>query len=131
MRFEASDIRFTGTVNPAPSVSSPSRLFLPVRKPPKLVALTVNDNPVASDPTGSFEFPDVTIDGGHAAVIIIGASDVLPGTVVRVHVNSENAPDQVVNSEPLTGSQESSTATVTLDLPPGFSRGSLRAVWTE
>jgi hypothetical protein len=49
---------------------------------------------------------------------------------VKLYVFSEGGPDQIVNSTPLSGAVEQSTATASVVFPPGFSRGFVRAVWT-
>jgi len=50
--------------------------------------------------------------------------------VVQLYVFSENAPDQIVNSTPLAGTFDLSTAIITTTVPTGFSRMYVRSDWT-
>jgi len=90
---------------------------------------SVAGEPVPTNPTGSFELPDVSIDEGSATIVEIEAHYIPPGTVVQIHLFSLEAPDQVVDSTPLAGTLETSTATASVVFPPGFTRGYPRAVW--
>ena len=74
--------------------------------------------------------PDVTINQTVAVPVVIEASNVPLGVVVQVYVISEAAPDQVVDSRPLEGTKQKSTASANVKIPPGFSRGYVRAAWT-
>ena len=85
--------------------------------------------PVAPNPTGSFELPDVTINEGASTIVEIEARNVPPGTVVSLYLFSLEGADQVVESAPLVGTPELSTTTASVVFPPGFTRGFARAVW--
>jgi hypothetical protein len=133
IRLEAFRHEFNGTFNNGRgdtpvARSSPSALFLPASTP-SVRAVSVAGVPVPPNPTGSFEIPDVTINDGAAITIAVEARYVPVGTVVRLHLFSENEGDQIVDSPPLQGTLEHSTATVSVVVPPGFSRGFVRAVW--
>jgi hypothetical protein len=91
--------------------------------------VSIDGVPIKQDPTGSFELPDVSIDKTTAVTVQIEAHNVPLGTIVRLHIFSENGPDQILDSSPLTGTLAQSTATVTVTLPPGFSRAFVRAKW--
>jgi hypothetical protein len=108
---------------------SPSNLFVPPTPAPFVRAVSVAGVPVPTRPNGSFEVPDVIINEGGTAAIAIEARFVPPGTIVRVHLFTENAGDQIVDSTPLQGTLEQSTATASVVFPSGFSRGFVRAVW--
>ncbi|MGH8551230.1 MAG: hypothetical protein ACRERU_22005 [Methylococcales bacterium] len=108
---------------------APSNLFLPTQQP-SLAAISVDGSPVAVSPNGNFNFPDTTINNASPVKVDIAAKFIPLGTIVKLYVYSENGPDQTINSSPLTGTLAASTATATVTLPPGFSRGFLRAVWT-
>ena len=73
--------------------------------------------------------PDVAINKSTAVTVQIAASNIPPGTVVKLHVFSENGADQIIDSLPLAGTPATSTATASVVLPPGFSRGFVRATW--
>jgi hypothetical protein len=75
--------------------------------------------------------PDVAINKATAVTVNIAASNIPIGTIVKLYISSENAVDQTVNSTPLAGTLASSTATASVTLPSGFSRGFVRATWTN
>ena len=52
------------------------------------------------------------------------------GTVVHLVLTSENRDRVEVDSTPLAGTLEASTATASLTIPPGFSRFTVQASWT-
>lgn len=88
------------------------------------------------NPSGSFVVPDVTISNGSAVPVEIEATGVPPGTVVTLQVYPQTPDDvTVVNLPPvqttLAGTLQRSTATVSFTFPYGFSRGTLRATWTQ
>jgi hypothetical protein len=118
----------TGESTPS-AFASPSTLFLPATAAPSVRAVSVAGVAVPALPNGSFEVPDVVISAGGAATVAIEARFVPPGTVVKVHLFTENVGDQIVDSTPLQGTLELSTATASVVIPSGFSRGFVRAVW--
>jgi hypothetical protein len=100
---------------------TPFNTFLPAT-PPAIRVTSVGGVPVTPLPTGSFQMPDVTINASGPVTVAISASNVPLGTIVNVQFYSENGPDLIVASTPLTGSLASSTATAQVTLPSGFSR---------
>ena len=129
IRLEAFQHNFTGSINTAFSRSSPAQTFVPTTPPPLARVVSIAGVPVPSKPNGTFETPDVTFNDGTAVNVAIEAWFVPPGTIVKVHVFSENGADQIVNATPLQGTLTQSTATASIVFPPGFSRGFVRAVW--
>lgn len=127
IRLEAFEQGFRGTVNPTPSFGTPFALFL--RSGPSVRVVSIGGVPVPPDPTGSFEMPDATIMEGGDVPVEIEALQVPLSAEVKLHLFSENGPDQVVSAGPLSGTPELSTTSVTLAVPPGFSRGYVRAIW--
>ena len=130
IRLEAFQHAFTGTTAPGPILASPFALFLPLTTPPVLRVVSVAGILVASDPTGSFTMPDVTFNAATAVPVLIEAHNIPLGTIVQLHLFSENGADQILDSTPLAGSLQLSTATASAVIPPGFSRGFVRATWT-
>lgn len=134
IRLEAFQNKFTGPTTPAYVVASPFGLYLPptaVATPSSIRVKTVDGVPVSSNATGSFEVPDVTINQASAMTIGVEAHNIPPGTKAQLYIFSENGPQQVLDSTPLAGSIATSTATASVTLPPGFSRGYVRATWTN
>ena len=111
------------------TTGSPFNVFVPTLTSVRLVS--VAGVPVNPNPTGSFEMPDVSINSGAAVTVVIEARNIPLGTVVKLHLFSESGPDQFVDSTPLAGTTQTSTATASVVLPSGFSRGFVRATWTQ
>lgn len=125
IRVEAFEQNFIGTSDPNYIRASPFGLFLDSVRPAVRV-VSVAGVPVPASPAASFEMPDVTIMEGDTATFEIEARNVPVGTIVKVHLFSENGLDQTVDSTPLAGTEELSTATASLAVPPGFSRSFVR-----
>jgi len=85
--------------------------------------------PVSAAPTGDAATPDASINQSGPVTVAIEARNVPVGTVLQVRVMSEASPDFVVNSAPLEGTLQLSTASADVTFPPGFSRGFVRATW--
>ncbi len=135
IRLEAFESDFSGTMSPSFPFRRPYGVFLPEGLPPSLVVVSVNGIPL-EDPTGSFTPADVTIDTTAPVSVAIQArnipttsGDPAVPTVVNLHLLSENAPDETVESTPLSGTADESTATVTVTFPTGFTRAYVRAEW--
>ena len=130
IRLEAFQHNFTGSSNPSPVRATPfTRSFVPAALP-SIRVISVDGVPVATDPTGSFIVPDVTINKGTAAMVVVEARNIPVGTVAELRLFSEGGADQIVQTSPLDGTAAQSTATASVTFPPGFSRGFVRAVWT-
>jgi len=131
IRLEAFQQSFAGTVNGTPvSFGTPSNLFLP-SDPSSIRVTRVGGVDVPAHPSGSFETPDVPINTTSPVTLEIEARNIPLDTVAKVHFFSENGPDIVVDSTPLAGSPALSTATASVTLPVGYSRGLVRASWTQ
>ena len=109
--------------------ATPFGLFLSPSGVPALSVISVGGNPVATSPTGTFTVPDVTVSSASPLPVAIKAANIPMGTVVTLVVFSENGPDQTILSTPLAGTLASSTATATVTLPPGFSKGFVKAAF--
>jgi hypothetical protein len=96
--------------------------------PPSVTVTSVAGIPI-SNPTGSFSPADVTINSSGPVAIQIHASGIPVGTIVKVQLFSLEGPDQSIDSTPLVGTLKDSTATATVTLPAGFTRGYARAKW--
>lgn len=134
IRLEAHQHLFTGNANPLHYLALPLNTFLPATPAPSLRVVSVTDaggaKLVPAFPTASLTIPDVTIDDPSPVTVDIEASNIPVGTVVQLHLLSESVRIQIVDSTPLAGTVAHSTATVTVTIPSGFSRGFVRATWT-
>jgi hypothetical protein len=131
IRLEAFQQNFTGTTNPTRVLASPFALFLPTNQPSVRV-VSIDGVPVPPNPTGSFTMPDVAVNKSTAVTANIEAHNIPRGTVVKLHLFSENGADQIIDSAPLAGTNDAtSTTTASVVILPGFSRGFVRATWTN
>ena len=123
IRLEAFQHEFSG----GGSRHTPFALFLTPTPPPSVRVVSVAGVSVPPDPTGSFTMPDVTIDRSTPVTVAIEGHNIPLGTIVELFLFSEDGAPQVVNSTPLAGTPELSTATASVLFPPGFTRGFVHA----
>jgi hypothetical protein len=128
IRLDAFQQNFTGTSNPSPSLGSPYNVPLPVGVP-TLRVVSVNGVPVPPSPGGSSSIPDITINTANPIPIVIEASNVPLGTLVKVNIFSDAAGESIIDSTPLAGTLSLSTGTAMISPQPGFTRLSVRSVW--
>lgn len=128
MRLEAFRNEFSGTVDlgSSPSAGEFRSVTLipnsPIFSPAPIRIVRVGGSAVPGLPRASFANPDVTINSAQPVTVEIEASKVTPGTVVRLTIVNETEPLQVVESTPLTGTLESSTASAQVTFHSGFTR---------
>jgi hypothetical protein len=128
-QFQGRDL--SRDADPTVIVGSPYKVFLPNETNfPALRVVSVAGIPVPLYLSGSFTVPDVTLNESTAVNFTIEARNIPLNTIVRLQLYSEGGPDQIIDSSPLSGTPELSTATASAVLPPGFSRGFVRATWT-
>ena len=132
IRLEAFQHGFAGSASPLPPLASPVSVFLSGQPPPPVIQVVSVDGIPVVNPSASLTMPDATIESNSPVTVEFRAQNIPVGTVVQLTLVSENAPDQIIDSTPLTGTQDSLTGTVTVDrFPPGFSRGFLHAKWSQ
>ena len=127
IRVDAFVQQFAGTSNPGASLGTPWAVPLPTV--PILRVTSVGGVAVPPNPTGSFAIPDVVINETVAVLFNIEARNVPMSAVVRLFLISEADPDKILDATALAGTVTLSTATVSTVIPPGFSRGYVRATW--
>ena len=130
IRLEAFQNTFSGTFDGPLDEATPFNTFLPTHVPSILV-VSIGGAPVSTSPTGSFTVPDVTVNSNSALAVQIQAQNVPLGTTATLFFFSENGPDQTIISTGLAGMVANSTATAMVTLPSGFSRGYVKATWTQ
>ena len=74
--------------------------------------------------------PDVTLDDASTVLLEIEARNIPLGTVVHLTITPETGSAQTVDSTPLAGTLELSSATAVMTIPHGFSRFLVKASWT-
>lgn len=130
IRVEAVQQLFTGSSSPTQVRATPFNRALAPAAFPSIRVVSVDGVPVTTDSTGNFTVPDVTINKGTAATVLVEARNIPLGTVAEIRLMSEGGTDQIVQTSPLAGTSATSTATASITFPPGFSRGFVRAAWT-
>lgn len=129
IRLEAFQQQFTNRIDPPPTLSSPSPVFPPASAPAVRI-VSIGGVTVPANPTASFIAPDVTLDNAATVTIQLAGSKVPVGTVVHLTLTPETGAIVNVDSTPLAGTFDSSTATASVTIPHGFSRFSVQASWT-
>lgn len=130
IRLEAFQFQSIGVLSGPFTTSSPSNVFLSTA-PPSVRVSSVGGVPVPPNPTGSFQVPDTTITSSAAVTVSVEARNIPLGTILKLYFFSENGPDITTDSTALQGTIALSTATAQVTFPVGFSRGFVRATWTQ
>jgi hypothetical protein len=135
-RLESFERLFTGNINARTTsfrivtLAPGPHLGLPTSPAPWVRVASIAGQPVAATPSGSFIVPDAVIDTTDPVEVVIEASRIpLETTVLLGFINENQSDPQAATSTPLEGTEETSTATVEVTFPPGFSRGWVRATW--
>ena len=126
--FDLTNHNFPGTPF---QIGSTMAVFPPTIRPPSIVVTAVNGISLPQPPTAGPQPPDVAIDTTAPVTVSIQASFIPLGTVLTLHVSSDNNTEQVVQTTPLQGTFESSTATATVTFPSGFSLNYVKATWNQ
>jgi hypothetical protein len=113
------------------TLGSPFSTFVPATGPPSVAIASINGVNVSQPPTGNLATPDISINTTSPVQMTIQASFITPGTVITLHVFSDNNTDQTVQTTPLVGTLQSSTATANVTFPSGFSLQFVKATWTQ
>lgn len=121
VRFEGSTSTFGGTVDAirgtvlaTPQAASPSGF-------PVLRITSVGGIAVGPTPSGGLRTPDVTFPTAPIGPVAVqlAASNVPVGTVVNLRANPATGDSTTASSSSLTGTAASSTASASLQIPPG------------
>ena len=137
VRFEALNQLFTGTASGSQASGSPYKTFAPNAgtMTPKLTVVSVNNVNVVANPQGNFTTPDVTFTASGAVPVVINGANIPVSTPVSLQIYSENGSDIVMANAGILamlsgGPAGSTTVTIMVNLPPGFSRGFISASFT-
>jgi hypothetical protein len=97
---------------------------------PAVKVVSVNGTNAPSDVTGSALSPDFTIATTSTVTVNISAAYIPLGTVVTLHLNSEQGNDATISCSALAGTLASSTASCTgVTFPQGVTITDIKAVW--
>lgn len=123
--IEASSNNFTGFSTPAAITRTPIELFAPSTDAIRVIS--IGGVPTPDEPTGTFASPDVILNSVGPVTLVLGASGIPLGTELEVEIYPEGFDPINTTSTPLAGTLESSTASVEVTLPRGYSRAFIRA----
>jgi hypothetical protein len=125
-RVEGNSISWGNNWGGGPNISSvPFALNLPTVPPPVLTVTSINGVAINANP---FSFPDKTINTSSPVPVVISATNVPLASSVTLYLISDVQPNQAIPVA-LTGTDQSSTATISVTFPPGGSRGFVKAVF--
>ncbi|NKB23512.1 MAG: hypothetical protein GKR87_03850 [Kiritimatiellae bacterium] len=130
IRLEAFAHNFTGSSFPGPYASAPGLIFLSSNTPSVRV-VSIDGQPIPSDPTGNFIPADVDITNASPVILNIQAENIPAGSIVDLTMWSEAGNSTNFSSSPLVGTEQPSTATGVVTVPYGFSRFYIDASWTN
>jgi hypothetical protein len=99
--------------------------------PVSIQVVSINGVALPTTPSGSFQTPDVIINSSSPVPVAIQTSGIPPGTVLTLFVFAENGTFQTVQTSPLTGTLQSSTATASVTFNPDLSLGYVKATFTQ
>lgn len=129
VRLEAFQHDFQGITHSGTRVATPSAI-LPPANAPRVRISSVAGQAAPANPLGSYAPADVVINESGPATIEVEASYVPLGTVVHLTLRSEEGDLLEVDTSPLSGTLEASTASASVTIPAGFSRFNVTATWT-
>jgi len=96
-------------------------IILPAGQQPGLAIVSVGGLPAPSNPTGSTATPDVLIPGqvANPMPVVVQCSNLALNTTITLHITSQNSSDIYATALNSAGTQASSTATFSMNLPHG------------
>ncbi len=129
IRMEAFEHGFTGSTKPDAPKSFPYDLRMPGGDRPAIRVVSVGGVPATTTSNGEFTVPDVWLHQSGSVAVVIEAGQVPLSAVVEVLLTFEDNTDATIRAPQLNGTLASSTATVMVAFPHGFSSAIVRAVW--
>ena len=128
-KISATNLTFTGTISGTNTTG-------PLYNPPlptgiaSVKVLSVNGIAAPTEVTASPLVPDFTVSTASPVTVNIAAQNIPVGTVVTLHLTSEQGNDSSVTCAPLAGTLASSTASCTgATFPQGVTITEIQAVW--
>ena len=132
IRIEATEKNFSGTIvgdaRTVTLVPNPVLVDTSVSFPVIRVA-AIGGQALPTRPLASFVTPDITLDAATDVQIDLQGQNIPVGTTVAVTISNETEGLITVESSPLVGTLASSSVSVTVRIPPGFSRIFTHAEW--
>lgn len=119
IRVETNVLNFSGTVNPAVTVSTPGLVNFSLTPSLSITAIAGVSVPAGS--TGLYSSPDVTLPSStsNPVTVNLAASNIPVGTVIKLIISPRNVNSNIsvpISSTPLSGTDANSTATASITL---------------
>ena len=132
IRIEHEQITLTGTLQGTSRISTlvPYTVLLSTTGPSTVRVTQVGGVAVPTSPTGSFIAPDLAINDPDPVTVDLLASNIPLGTVVTLTLLNETTGSQTVQTTPLAGTLENSTATTSATFSAGVTQVLTEATWT-
>ena len=128
--FETATTLDLGNTSFVATLTDSSRI-LPDAGTPTVRVVRLGGIDVPASAAGGFPPADLNINLSGEVTLEIEARNIPVGTVVNLRLLPETGAEIEINSTPLAGTVETSTATATATIPPGFSVFTVQASWTK
>ena len=121
IRFDAIDNRFAGNVYSGVLTQGYQPIILPAGQQPQLSIISVAGLPAPNNPTGSTATPDVLIAGqvANPMPVVVQCSNLALNTTITLRISPQTAPEIYATAVNSSGTQASSTATFSVNMPHG------------
>ena len=128
IRIESYERVITGTLHTTPYFGVPIQVF-PPGNAPRIRVTQIAGVALPDTPTGSLTMPDSVIDEVNEVSVTVEARNIPVGTIVTLQIFPNLGDPITVETTPLAGTEEQSTAEAMVQFPRGFSRGYVQATW--
>lgn len=121
VRIDAVVNNFVGDIFPAAYTQGYQPIILPAGQQPYLSIVSVAGLPAPSNPTGSAATPDVVIAGqvANPMPVVVQCSNLALNTTITLRISPQTAPEIYATAVNSSGTQASSTATFSVNMPHG------------
>ena len=121
VRIDAIANNFVGNILQAAYTQGYQPIILPAGQQPHLSIVSVAGLPAPSNPTGSAATPDVVIAGqvANPMPVVVQCSNLALNTTITLRISPQTAPEIYATAVNSSGTQASSTATFSVNMPHG------------
>jgi hypothetical protein len=121
VRIDATVNNFAGNISSATYTQGYQPIILPAGQQPYLSIVSVAGLPAPSNPTGSAATPDVSIAGqvANPMPVVVQCSNLALNTTITLRISPQTAPEIYATAVNSSGTQASSTATFSVNMPHG------------
>ena len=121
IRIEGLSDTFTGGTGGVATHGYTGIIFLPTNQLPQLTVMSVGGVPVSASPTGALSTPDAVLSAqqNNPIPIVVSCVNLPLNTQITVSVKPANGSSVSATGYNSTGTQSSSTATISINMPRG------------